>query len=450
MGTPTRDKIIEKALELWVRDQYRNGCPELAETTPEYNELLESGYISMAQSELMRSAENKNEEWNGFNERIADLQKTLEKEHDGSIFARAIRDIKQHLGLIVVAESGHGKSFTGFTLAKEAMKDPNMTVVILSPSTVWRRKFGKINCVKVGTPDFNPIIPIKRTSLEPVPFLRNTVHVNLDKKWSYLKTKWFEDLLRSKQHLLFEIKYKSGRRIKHFESEVLKFVYDMQEKAIERNPKYKHHYLIVLEEIQNSFGTYNMNSDSSLDLMTIFTQSRSDAFVHYIGICQRLADVSTHAVERLRPLIGLTLGENSLRKIRSQIPKRHRRRIQYLPKRHWIYLDGKENPEIVIPEYKRKGKPRMLKPKPRPKPETSKPEDPYILAMKKPKRSNLKAWLTVLKFLFWVDRGDLDKPNYKVKPARPTAEPKTNEDDLGAEHQLVADNENEESEALFW
>jgi hypothetical protein len=32
-----------------------------------------------------------------------------------------------------------------------------------------------------------------------------------------------------------------------------------------------------------------------------------------------------------------------------------KKRIQQLPQRHWIYLDGKQNPEIVIPTYQKDG-----------------------------------------------------------------------------------------------
>jgi hypothetical protein len=68
-------------------------------------------------------------------------------------------------------------------------------------------------------------------------------------------------------------------------------------------------------------------------------------------------------VERLRPFIGLTLGENSLRKLKAMIPDDEtKKRIQTLPQRHWIYLDGKLNPEIEIPFFKKEGKPTFLKP----------------------------------------------------------------------------------------
>ena len=105
-----------------------------------------------------------------------------------------VNDILEHLGIIIVAEAGHGKSYTAFTIAKEAMARNNVTVVVFSPSTVWRRKFGKINCVKVGTRDFNPVRPKEKVELYQTN-LRDTVWINLDKKWCFqwskcLKTYW--------------------------------------------------------------------------------------------------------------------------------------------------------------------------------------------------------------------------------------------------------------------
>ncbi|NLB74860.1 MAG: ATP-binding protein [Crenarchaeota archaeon] len=282
---------------------------------------------------------------------------TIERVHSDFGLAEIIKDIKSHLGIVLAAEAGHGKSYTAFSIVQEAMKDKDTTVIILSPSTIWRRNFGYIKYVKVGSSLFNPIIEKDDLALEGVPYLRDTIHINLDKKWIYQKSQWFENLITSNQHLLFEIKYKNGRRIKQFESIAIKAIYDYQERMIEENPSYKHHFLIVLEEVQNAFGTYSMNADDSLELFTMFTQSRSDANIHYLAIGQRLNDISTKVVERLRPMVGLTVGENSLRKIKAQLPDILKQRVQELPSRHWLYLDGKDCPEIVIPEYNKEGEP---------------------------------------------------------------------------------------------
>ena len=339
-----------------------------------------------------------------------------------------INDILEHLGIIIIAEAGHGKSFTAFTIAKEAMKNPDLTVIIFSPSTIWRRHFGAINCVKVGTTSFNPIVENEKATLEPVPIMRDTIFINLDKHWNYESNGFLEKLLQSTKHILFEIKYRNGRRIKAFESVVLQYLYEMQEHRLDVIGDYKHHYLVVFEELQNSFGTYSMNTDDSLELLTIFTQSRSDANIHYIGIGQRLNDISTKIVERLRPFIGLTLGERSLAKIRAMIPEDLRTRVQQLPKRHWIYLDGKQNPEIEIPEYKREGKITYLKPETE---ATQKPE--------KPKKGSVLKDVAkgILNFLF-------SSPRILKPKGRPTQE---QEEQREAEEQ-DEDELNEEQEFL--
>jgi hypothetical protein len=354
--TPTKAEIEAYARELYVNECYRNGNPQLADINPELSELRETGLLSVAQSELMRdSARNEVGTWRNY-------AAETERVHSGFELSDIIRDIKEHLGIVLCAEAGHGKSFTAFSLAREAMKAKDTTVIVLSPSTIWRRKFGAIKFLKVGTSLFNPILAKDDISVNAVPWLRDTCHINLDRKWTYAKSSWLENLLQSKEHLLFEIKYRNGRRIKAFESVVIQYLYELQEKEMDKNPNYRHHYIVILEEIQNSFGTYSMNSDDSLDLFTVFCQSRSDANLHFIGIGQRLNDISTKVIERLRPLIGLTLGENSLRKIKSQLPNELKSRVQQLPKRTWIYLDGKNNPEIEIPIYEAQGVPSQAMP----------------------------------------------------------------------------------------
>lgn len=360
--------------------------------------------------------------------KVKSLTERNERVDSGFDIQNLINDILEHLGIVIVAEAGHGKSFTAFTIAKEAMKNPNITVIVFSPSTIWRRNFGSINCVKVGTPSFNPIVENEKATLEPVPILRDTIFINLDKHWNYARSEWLEKLLQSKRHLLFEIKYRNGRRIKAFESVVLQYLYEMQERRIDTIGDYKQHYLVVFEELQNSFGTYSMNTDDSLDLLTIFTQSRSDANIHYIGIGQRLNDISTKIIERLRPFIGLTLGERSLSKIRAMLPEELRTRVQQLPKRHWIYLNGKENPEIIIPEFKREGKTVYLKPE---REETQKPEQ-------KKKSSVLKDMVKgVFNFIFSTPRSSKPKGKLSKEQEQEQIEDERDSDELDEEQEFL-------------
>lgn len=95
-------------------------------------------------------------------------------------------------------------------------------------------------------------------------------------------------------------------------------------------------------------------------------------------------------------LTGLTVGERSLRKIKSQLPKHLRKTVQELPQRHWIYLDGKTNPIIKIPTYHKEGKVTYLRP-PKPKPEPQENET-WRQSIPKPKKKPSK-WK---RFLNWL------------------------------------------------
>jgi hypothetical protein len=54
MVTPKKEQIIERAKELWHNDRVKNGDPSF-DIEPELSELRESGWLSVAQSELMQS-----------------------------------------------------------------------------------------------------------------------------------------------------------------------------------------------------------------------------------------------------------------------------------------------------------------------------------------------------------------------------------------------------------
>ena len=74
---PNKQQIQEKALELWHQHQFKNGDPSFA-ITPTLAELRENGFLSLAQSELMRdNARAQSEEWVGYNEHVAKYDSSL-------------------------------------------------------------------------------------------------------------------------------------------------------------------------------------------------------------------------------------------------------------------------------------------------------------------------------------------------------------------------------------
>jgi hypothetical protein len=278
-----------------------------------------------------------------------------------------IDDMKAHLGFIVSAESGSGKSYLGFTLIRAAMEPENKTrVVIFSPSTIYQRKFGasdNLKLIKVGTANFSPVQNYDKAEMERVGNGRDTFFLNTDKKYMFERSSWLEQLLRNDSiNICFEIHYLNSRKAKTFITECLKILFEHGKAKLESNPEYDFHTLAVLEECQNSYGTYNLNDDSALEALSILSMGRTDANLHFLAICQRLAETSVKISERLRLISGLQIGFNSLNRVKAQITPELKEVVQRLPPRTFLYVNGKTNPIFEIPQYSFKGKLKQILP----------------------------------------------------------------------------------------
>jgi len=65
MATPNKQQIIDKATELYFEDCFKHGCQ--SPITPEVAELSESGFLSLAMSELMRdNTRHTAEQWSDY------------------------------------------------------------------------------------------------------------------------------------------------------------------------------------------------------------------------------------------------------------------------------------------------------------------------------------------------------------------------------------------------
>jgi len=298
-------------------------------------------------------------------------QKMTEKANvsiqSGFTVQNLIDDLKGCLGFIVSAESGSGKSYLGFSVIRQAMQPLNKTrVIIFSPSTIYQRKFGaceSLKLIKVGTADFSPVMDYNKEKMERVGNGRDTFFLNTDKKYMFLRSTWLEQLLTNDSlNLFFEIKYLNSRKAKTFITECLKILFEHGKRKLERNPDYDFHTLAVLDECQNSYGTYNLNDDSALEALSILSMGRTDANLHFLAITQRLAETSVKITERLRLISGLQIGFNSINRVKAQITPELKDIVQRLPPRTFLYVNGKTNPIFEIPQYNHKGKLTQLKP----------------------------------------------------------------------------------------
>jgi len=125
---PKKEQILELAKERWRLDQIRFGNPKLAEIEPEYQELVEGGYIWSAKMELMQSLESKHAKW-------------LEKDGELETVYEIPFDIDEALktGFCILGNKGCGKT----TLAKHLVQkliENGIIVYVLDSSKAWIKK----------------------------------------------------------------------------------------------------------------------------------------------------------------------------------------------------------------------------------------------------------------------------------------------------------------------
>lgn len=145
MTMPTRTEIENHARELWIRDQYRSGDPQLAETNPEYSELLEGGYIACAQSELMANESRKYAEYEAY-DRYVEKNENEDVEVSKGLpldFAEAKRS-----NLLISGGNQTGKTLTAIQIC-DLLQQHGWQIIVFDNSAVWRRKSNIQNCYVV-------------------------------------------------------------------------------------------------------------------------------------------------------------------------------------------------------------------------------------------------------------------------------------------------------------
>jgi len=128
MTAPNKKAIIEAATELYYRDMSKSGIQNF--NSPEIEELREGGFLSAAQSALMRNPESKNAEWKSYNE-------NLENSSDLKL------DVQEALasGIYTCGTRNTGKSDLNMMIA-DIMRNNDVTVLAFDPSCDWLKRSG--------------------------------------------------------------------------------------------------------------------------------------------------------------------------------------------------------------------------------------------------------------------------------------------------------------------
>jgi len=152
---PKKEQILELAKERWRYDQIRFGNPKLAEIEPEYEELLESGYIAMARNELMYSEKRKYAKW--LESEDSELETVYEIPFN---VEEALKT-----GFCILGNKGSGKTNLAKHLVRKLIEN-GIIVYVLDSSKAW---------IKKPTPiaDYFTVLPYgtQRFQWEPKPYV---------------------------------------------------------------------------------------------------------------------------------------------------------------------------------------------------------------------------------------------------------------------------------------
>lgn len=126
MTTPTKQQIIEEATRLYFEDCFKNGCE--SPITPEIEELRESGFLSLAQSELMRdNVRREAEQWTEYNTQTENLEKKP--------FSFDV-EVALTQGTTICGGRGCGKTTLAKTIVQELQRQ-GVNVKIFDNSQAW-------------------------------------------------------------------------------------------------------------------------------------------------------------------------------------------------------------------------------------------------------------------------------------------------------------------------
>jgi hypothetical protein len=333
--TPTKNKIYQEAKRLFFQHELRNGnsCPN----NPEDSELLESGYVSQAQSNLM----NNKETLYGLTKASETDRLEQLKNEDLAVCKRQPKLIPDSLlaeilktGLIVTGGKGCGKSNAVKVLTSEILKRSVARVKVFDSALNWLFDFSELK-YQLVTQDSDTF----KVKLDNIPncvfdltFISDPQQINR--------------LIRNIVALDF---------------------YDYAKMKLLTYGNISNWLVYVIEEAQNIIGSTALNSYKNRFWLKAISVGRNIG-LSFIFVTQRLSDVSSKAVERCQGyLIGKTLGDNDLRKLRSIAGKELSWLVKDLPTGSFYYYNGQRR-LVQFPLYRKTATPvEYIQSQPRPK-----------------------------------------------------------------------------------
>lgn len=337
-------------------------------------------------------------------------------------------DVLSYGDLLLIANKGCGKTNTLEILARAFRNTLNTRVIIFEDFPKWCIEFDKVPFVIIKDID---VIETSHTIDMENYFLRH------ERDYTVLKGREIKQALAENKDLIFVSEIQDIERQAFFIYSVINHFY--RKNYLRAYKKYNNHekIIFIIEESQNVFDSTTISKKLFNRLRKIFSVARN-LDLHFVLASQRLQDLNTKIRGRTRLLIGRIGIDDYQLKIRRLLRhSKHRKEVLNLEVGSFLYPSSHKI--IRFPKFQPTSQPYEYKPLLAPKP---KPQSVSTPQPKPKKMGTLGKLINLFKFLFLSEN--------TTTRHRPQTKNEDNEEDLGEEHSLLAENEEEETEALFW
>jgi len=204
-------------------------------------------------------------------------------------------------------------------IPKDILKD----ILSCGCNILSNRQMGKTNLAKV-------LIAEMHRSLRDIDsgFLFKIFDTAQVWRWSFLNSFAMQEIndetseVVGNLDVVFDIEFKDSERIMEFMGNQVLQDYDLNRMKKKASSGHLNEWNIyVLEEAQNSLGSYSLNRTSGRIWLKMISES-ANFNLAFIFIGQRPADISTKAIERMQTyFIGRTTGDRNINKLKGIIGK---------------------------------------------------------------------------------------------------------------------------------
>jgi len=294
--TPKKEQIVERAKELFMDDQFRNG--NKSSISPTIDELRESGYLSLGKSELMQNEDRKYEHYT----------------HNDTLDVKDLMfdvELGKKRGTFISGNRGSGKSNLGKILVDKLLRQ-GYIVKVFDNSQTWRNSSV-------------PNLRIVKNNFGDIDFTKSCVY---DLSMLYIKDQ------------------------RRFIENVIKTEFEHQTQLTE---KQRHWIFYVFEECEMLVSTHN-KSEEILRLACVGRNFK----LSYLALAQRFALVSPSLISLCGQLyIGQAHEENDLKKLRNWLGN-YVNELQDLTIGEFLYKHDKYAEKIQTDKFTSNSKPKQI------------------------------------------------------------------------------------------